>query len=67
VSVPRSWTRLAPGAYATPAGELYLSLPELLAAFGVADTQAHRAILAREIRTYAAARGIPLIEEDDPR
>ena len=65
--VPRSWTRLAPGAYVTDDDELYLSIPEMLASFGVADTARHRAILAREIRTYAAARGIPLIEDDDPR
>jgi hypothetical protein len=37
------WKKLAPAMYSDPAGQIHIDIPEMLAHFGMPDTEANRA------------------------
>jgi hypothetical protein len=60
----REMTRIAPGVYADEDGGMHIDVHEMLRAHGFDDNAENRATLEQEIRTIAAAYGIPETEVD---
>lgn len=62
------YERIAPGVYVDATNALHLDVPELLAAFGYADTERNRELVTRvaEEQLRATWPGVPITITDEP-